>query len=368
MRIARTVSSEGTDLLVGGEDLDALIATKASVVDLRIPVEAGRVADWAAFEDIVKYVVVKELGIRRAHNDTPALLVVPLAWSTVDMERAVQIMFETINVPGLLVADAPLVSLFACGIVTGLVIDMGHETTDIAAVIDSSVCKHSAQTLPIGGKHVHAYLHQLLEHDPLFMQSLSVGGFVLDDELVQAFIANSGQCKLLNVKEWTRPPLINQIKRTEWVYKGVKLSIGAQRHQAFEVFFQPSLAGIDSLGIPEASYLTVMGCSDQLDKRFSVWEGVFLTGGASAVPGLQERYEKEMDVFMSASATSNDFQAKEIKFAGIPEFFGAYKQGGCDAAYLGGVIVARLTLGSPSQHITRNDYNEHGPGVVRIKG
>ncbi|KAJ3234327.1 hypothetical protein HDU81_001483, partial [Chytriomyces hyalinus] len=129
----------------------------------------------------------------------------------------------------------------------------------------------------------------------------------------------------------------------------------------------PSLAGLDQVGLAEATYITAMGATDALDKRFSLWESILLTGGVSNVAGLQDRYESEMAVYISASATSNDFQAKDLKFVGIPEFFSAYKEGNGDAAYLGGILVARLTLNSAGQHITKSDYNELGPSVVRTK-
>ncbi|KAJ3248418.1 general RNA polymerase II transcription factor [Chytriomyces hyalinus] len=359
-RIAR-IQRDGNSVLVAGEELTKLIASRTDL-DIRHPMALSRVVDWDAFEDLLKYAVVKELGIRRASNESAAIVVVPLSWSTVHVERLVQIMFETINVPGLFVLDSPLAALYAAGLVTGLVVDVGHETTDIAAVLDSAVCRQSSQTIPIGGKHILAYLKSLLKADPVFMASL--GNLELDDELVASYMT-SGQCKLLNAKEWTKPPLLNTIKRTEWSYKGVALSIGAQRHQAFEILFQPSLAGLDQVGLAEATYITAMGATDALEKRFSLWESILLTGGVSNVAGLQDRYESEMAIYISASATSNDFQAKDLKFVGIPEFFSAYKEGNADAAYLGGILVARLTLNSAGQHITKSDYNELGPSVVR---
>jgi actin-related protein len=53
---------------------------------------------------------------------------VPISWGVDDIERLVQLMFENMNVPGLYVADSALMAVYGCGVLSGLVIDIGHET------------------------------------------------------------------------------------------------------------------------------------------------------------------------------------------------------------------------------------------------
>ncbi|KAI9320339.1 actin-domain-containing protein [Obelidium mucronatum] len=288
----------------------AELASKRPAVDNVVsPLSKGRVSDWDKLEELMKYILVKELGVRRSTNETPALVCIPLSWSTVDVERLVQIMFETLNVPGLFIAEAPMMALFGCGLVTGLVIDIGYETTDVAAVVDSFIYRPSAQTLAIGGKHIHNHLRNLLQNDPTFMASLNAASLTLDDELVKTLM-ESGVCRLFNAKERTMPPLISALKRADWEYRGAQLSLGPERYQAFEFL---------------------------------------LTGGVSVVPGLQERFENEMNGYLAASETSHEFQAKEVKYAKIPEKVEQMRP------YLGSVITAR------------SDYNEMGPSVYRYK-
>ncbi|KAJ3001310.1 UNVERIFIED_CONTAM: Arp2/3 complex subunit, actin nucleation center, partial [Siphonaria sp. JEL0065] len=120
------------------------------------------------------------------------------------------------------------------------------------------------------------------------------------------------------------------------------LSIGPERYQAFEILFQPHLANLEILGLAEALYTVAMGSTEFLDKRFSLWDSVLLTGGVSVVPGIQERLEQELQVFLCASETGHEFQAKDVKFLRIPEYLSsAFKEGGADAAFLGGVVVSR---------------------------
>ncbi|KAJ3208458.1 hypothetical protein HDU82_002462 [Entophlyctis luteolus] len=351
---------------IAGNELSSTVNPAALDGGREVAVVDGRVKDWDAFERLLTYIVVKELGIRRASNDFPFLAALPVSWPPSDVERFVQIAFEILNVPGLLVMDAPLLALYACGLVTGIVVDIGYATTSITPIVDSVVSRGSAVTVPIGGKTVSTYLKMLLESNPAFMQSLKSAGLGLDDALVKALM-ESGICKLFPQRLRTQPPLISSIKSVEWEYKGVKLPIGAQRHQAFECLFQPSLLGLNIAGIAEQTYTSAMGTLESLEKRFSLWEAVFLTGGVSSVQGLQERFEAELTAFMSASETSNEFQAKDVKFAKIPDYFSAYKDGGAGATFLGGTIVARLTLNSQSQYITKA-CNNCDSEIVRLTG
>lgn len=71
----------------------------------------------------------KELGIKRSRNASPVLMVVPTDWTKEEHERITQIFFENFNVPGLYLAEEPLMTIYGCGVVTGLVIDIGHNST-----------------------------------------------------------------------------------------------------------------------------------------------------------------------------------------------------------------------------------------------
>lgn len=57
------------------------------------------------------------------------LLTVPFKWSKLEYERITQIFFESFNVPGIYIAPQPLLALYGCGSVSGIIVDIGYETT-----------------------------------------------------------------------------------------------------------------------------------------------------------------------------------------------------------------------------------------------
>lgn len=79
--------------------------------------------------DTRNHILFKELGIKKARNEHPVLFTVPVHWNKLELERLTQEAFENLNVPGLYIAPQPLLALYGCGAVTGVVVDIGHNTT-----------------------------------------------------------------------------------------------------------------------------------------------------------------------------------------------------------------------------------------------
>jgi actin-related protein len=132
-----------------------------------------------------------------------------------------------------------------------------------------------------------------------------------------------------------------------------------------EPLFSPEILD-GAIGLAEAMYVGVMEHVDPLH-RPSLWENIVLTGGISQIKGMLARLESEIAVYISASETSHETQAKDIVMAGIPEFFTEYKGAMVDAAFLGASMVAKLVFVDARNYIGKGDYNEMGPGCVHMK-
>ncbi|KAJ3108540.1 hypothetical protein HDU97_000822 [Phlyctochytrium planicorne] len=355
----------GIEYLCGKELEEELAKPEGDGVIEKViqPIQEGKVVDWDAFEAVIRHIIVKELCIRRAMNESPALVAVPIYWGNDDIDRLCQIMFEIINVPGLYIADAPLMAAFGCGVLSAVVVDIGHEVTTITTVIESIVSRQTAMSLPIGGASVAKHFKELLNADTQLVQEY---GGPVDDELVNA-LRESDLCELKPVREAVTDAALKSVKRVDYEFKGKKFTVGASRFKAHEVLFTPEEAGSPTLGLAEAIYNVVLSSTDMLDKRMTLWDNIIITGGLAPIKGLRERIENELTVYLAASETSNEFQGKEIKYVKIPEYFSAFREKPADAVFLGGIIVAKLTLPPGGQHITKADYNEFGPAAARLK-
>eukprot|EP01084_Bolivina_argentea_P234578 394921_1 len=105
------------------------------------------------------------LELRITPQEHSLLLTEPPLNPKSNREKTVQLMFETMNVPSMYLANSAVLSLYAFGQTMGLIIDSGHTKTAIVPVYDGYALNEATNMLHIGGKDITDYLQKLLiEH------------------------------------------------------------------------------------------------------------------------------------------------------------------------------------------------------------
>jgi actin-related protein len=141
---------------------DALAIRDAS--SLRYPIEHGHVKHWQDFERLCHY-AYSVSGVDSEQH--PVLMTDSVFNSRSNREQLGSTMFEEFNVPTYYVAMQPVLSLYAAGRTSGLVIDSGHSRThavpvlegipNTTAIYESAICGASMTDV------VAKYLGPLLE-------------------------------------------------------------------------------------------------------------------------------------------------------------------------------------------------------------
>ena len=138
------------DVYVGDE-----VQVKRGILSLRYPIEHGIVTNWDDMERIWRHTFYNELRVVLRTE-------VPLN-PKANKEKMTQIMFETFNIPFLHQCITPLLSLYASGRTTGLVIDSGGGVSHVVPIF-----KHHASTYAIqrhdiaSGRDLTDYLMRIL--------------------------------------------------------------------------------------------------------------------------------------------------------------------------------------------------------------
>ncbi|KAF9961663.1 hypothetical protein BGZ72_002495 [Mortierella alpina] len=321
------------------------------------PIQDGVVKDWGAMEALwqVRHVLFKELGIKRSRNASPVLMVVPTAWTKEEHERITQIFFENFNVPGLYLAEEPLMTIYGCATLTGLVIDIGHNSTEITPILDTQIQHNAIQTIPLAGADIDAYFLELLKADTQLVREY---GAPLDLEFAR-HLKESDVCQVLGKDEKESKT------RAQAEYNGRKFTVGSARYKLAEPLFNSDLVKKRVLNIVEAINAAQLNC--KADKRQSLWDTMILTGGCCQIKGLQGRIQSAVEESMSISENFGDWQGRDVKFLKMPEYFPALKDSTVHAGFLGSEIVAKLIFPDPRNYINKVDYNEAGPSVVHTK-
>jgi centractin len=80
-------------------------------------------------------------------------------------EKAAEIFFETFNVPALFVSMQAVLSLYATGRVTGVVLDAGDGVTHAVPIYEGFAMPHSIMRIDIAGRDVTRYLKALIRKE-----------------------------------------------------------------------------------------------------------------------------------------------------------------------------------------------------------
>ncbi|KAJ1961973.1 hypothetical protein IWQ62_003681, partial [Dispira parvispora] len=273
-----------------------------------VPFLDDRVGDWEALSVFWDYILTQRFQLNIASMECPVFLAIPTHWSRNELEKCTQIFFERFNVPGLYIAEQPLLAAYSCGVLNGLVINIGHNFTDVTPVIDSAVHPTAGQRIPLGGVDVDKHLLCQLKAEPKVCEILGdrldmvFCRFVKEHYFDLAKLRKDGE----DDDQVSENPADNLV---EVDYHGIKVALPDHILKSVEVLFTPSLVQKSCLDLVGAIEKTVLSCDT--DKRTVLWDNIILTGGVSMMKGLQGLLERRMQSILACSDNFADSQVRE---------------------------------------------------------
>ena len=126
------------------------------------------------------------------------------------------------------------------------------------------------------------------------------------------------------------------------------ITVGNERFRCTEALFQPSLLGLETPGIHEMTFNSIMKCD--LDIRRDMFCNTVMSGGSTMFRGLTERMQKEMTKLAPSTM--------KFKVIAPPERRAS--------VWIGGSILASLT-GFRAMWISKEEYDEWGPSISHRK-
>ncbi len=147
---------EVKDLMVG----DAASKLR-SMLEVNYPMENGMVRNWEDMCHVWDYTFGPE-KLNVDPGNCKILLTEPPMNPTRNREKMIEVMFEKYGFDSTYIAIQAVLTLYAQGLLTGVVVDSGDGVTHICPVYEGFALPHLTRRLDIAGRDVTRYLIKLL--------------------------------------------------------------------------------------------------------------------------------------------------------------------------------------------------------------
>jgi len=313
---------------------------------LEYPMERGRVVDggWDAMELLWEHIYSKQ-NLNAKMDEHPVLLTEPPLNPTSHREQMAQIFFETYRAPALFVAPPAVLSLYASGRTTGVVLDVGHGVTHCIPVYEGYALPHSIVRSDVAGADVSSRLQALLRKSGLALGTTAETDFVHTMK-EQVCYVNGVPVVVGGAESDPRVGGSSDPARAQYqLPDGQVVDLSTERYHSSEVLFNPSLIGSEEKSIQDV-LLTSINRSD-MDLRSTLYSNIVLSGGSTLTPGLGDRLLSEI--------RSKAPERTRIRINAPPER--------TDSAWVGGSVLASLAT-FKNMWVSRREYEEHGPSIL----
>jgi len=300
------------------------------------PIENGIIENFEHMEYLWEHTMVELLEVNPTEH--PVLLTEPPYNPKPNREKMVEIMFETFGVPSLNISIQGVLALLGQGRTTGLVLDSGEGVTHTIPIFEGFGMPHCINRLDLAGKDLNTLLAKLMALEGQCLCTTVEQEHVRKMKEDLCYVAMDANAEFADSATYTMPD-------------GNVISLADERWKCPEALFNPSLVGLESVGVAGLVWESVSKC--EIDLRKNLLTNVVLSGGSTMFKGFRDRLSKELRNYAPTAVQANIrvVPSKDQIFA----------------VWSGAQVSASLRSMQEEQWMTCDDFDEYGASFIHDK-
>lgn len=312
-----------------------------SDLSIRNPIQRGNFIKEDDIPLIFEY-IFSQLGLNPEQiKEHPLLITEPLNNKYSNSENISQILFEKMNIPALIFAKQPLLSLISTGYSTGIVLESGSDITQSCVSYEGYLIENSCLRFDYGGKDVSNTLNILLKQ-----RNSDINYINFFDDIKVLNDIKEKQCYIKTLKD-DNEDFVSV--HSEYILPdGSKLNLQDEKILAPEILFNNKLIFQEYFPFHEMVINSIDKCDVNIKGK--LYKTIVMSGGNTKFKGIEEKMKTNLSYLIPRGVDI------KLRMQENPEL----------NCWNGGNIVASLSTFN-KMLVYKKEWEECGKNIIHVK-